>query len=70
MTVFPGRSLRQADPLSPHLFIICAEGLSSLIREAEVGEIISGTSTCSGAPLVFHLLFADDCFLFFKAEEG
>jgi hypothetical protein len=68
--VIPGRGLRQGGPLSPYLFIICAEGLSSLIREAEVSETIYGTSICRGAPPVSHLLFADDCFLFFNAEEG
>jgi len=64
-----GRGLRQGDPLSPYLFIICAEGLSSLIRDAEERNVIYGTSICRGAPPISHLLFADDCFLFFKAEK-
>lgn len=68
--IIPGRGLRQGDPLSPYLFIICVEGLSSLIRDAEERDVISGTSICRGAPPVSHLLFADDCFLFFKAEEN
>jgi len=68
--VIPGRGLRQRDPFSPYLFIICAEGLSSLIRNAKESGTISGTSICRGVPSVSHLLFADECFLFFKAEES
>jgi len=68
--VIPGRGLRQGDPLSLYLFIICAESLSSLIRDAEERQVISGTSICHGAPPVSHLLFADDCFLFFKAKDS
>ena len=68
--VIPGPGLRQGDPLSPYLFIICAEGLSSLIQDAENRGIIYGTHICKAAPVVSHLLFADDCFLFFKANES
>jgi hypothetical protein len=67
--VIPRRGLRQGDPLSLYLFILCAEGLSSLIDRAEATCDITGTSICRGAPRVTHLLFADDCFLFFKACE-
>ena len=52
------------------MFIICAEGLSALIRDAESRGELTGTKICRRAPSVSHLLFADDCFLFFKADEN
>jgi len=67
--IVQGHGLRQGDPLSPYLFIICAEGLSSLIREAERRNDIRGTMIYTNAPVISHLLFVDNCFLFFKACE-
>jgi len=67
--VIPGRGLRQGDPLSPYLFILCAEGLSALIRQAEARGELHGAKVCRNAPIITHLLFADDCFLFFRATE-
>jgi len=66
--IIPGRGLRQGDPISSYLFIIGAEGLPALIRDAEEKGVITGTSICRGAPPISHLLFVDDFFLFFKAE--
>jgi hypothetical protein len=68
--IIPSRGLRQGDPLSPYLFIICAEGLSSLIRQFENRGDIHDVKICRNAPIVSHLLFADDCFLFFKVAEN
>ena len=54
------RGLRQGDPLSPYLFLFCAEGLSYLLDNAgREGRLIEHR-LCPGAPLISHLLFTDD----------
>ncbi|KAL8133302.1 hypothetical protein AgCh_008677 [Apium graveolens] len=65
----PTRGLRQGDPLFPYLFIICAEGLSSLIKHYEDMKCIQGIRIYRNAPMISHMLFADDSYLFCKAEE-
>lgn len=65
--IIPQRGLRQGDPLSLYLFIMVAEGLISLINEADNRGDIHGIAIAKGTPKVSHLLFADDGFLFFKA---
>ena len=63
----PSRGLRQGDPLSPYLFLLCAEGLHSLIHKARLVGDIQGISLCRGGPRITHLFFADDSLLFSKA---
>lgn len=64
----PSRGIRQGDPLSPYLFLLCAEGLSSLIRKAESGNKIHGVAASRHGPRTSHLLFADDSLLLSKAS--
>jgi len=56
-TILPRRGLRQGDPLSPYLFVICAEGLSALMEDAERRGLIEGVGICHGAPGISHLFF-------------
>jgi hypothetical protein len=59
---------RRINPLSPYLFVLCAEGLSTLLLyEEEVGGI-DGVRVCRNAPPVSHLLFADDFLILMKAD--
>lgn len=66
---YPTRGLRQGDPLSPYLFLICTEGLSALIKKAVCFGELRGVAVCPSAPIVTHLLFADDSLFFCSAEE-
>ena len=64
----PHRGIRQGDPLSPYLFLLCAEGLSAILRQAERERQISGVAICRGSPKISHLLFADDSMVFCQAS--
>ena len=68
--VTPSRGIHQRDPLSPYLFLLCAEGFTSLLAKAESNGKIHGTSICRGAPKVYNLLFVDDFLLFCKATQN
>lgn len=65
----PQRGIRQGDPISPYLYIICTEGLSRLIKQNIKKQMIHGFKASRSGPPVSHLLFADDSLLFCKATE-
>ncbi|XP_019170430.1 PREDICTED: uncharacterized protein LOC109165997 [Ipomoea nil] len=67
--IVPGRGLRQGDPLSPYLFLMVVEGLSFLIENRMRRGMLHGVRVARGAPPISHLLFADDCFLFLRANS-
>lgn len=66
--ILPSRGIRQGDPLSPYLFIFCAEGLSALMSHYENKNWIHGVKVCCQAPIISHMLFVDDIYLFCKAN--
>ncbi|PNX99664.1 ribonuclease H, partial [Trifolium pratense] len=65
----PQRGLRQGDPLSPYLFILCADVLSGLITQAQQKTLIHGVKSAPSAPEITHLLFADDSLFFCRANK-
>ena len=64
----PTRGLKQGDPLSPYLFLLCAIGLQELIKKAKTNGDIRGVPICKNGPWVSHLFFADDSILFCRAK--
>ena len=59
--------LRQGDPLSTYLFLICAEGLSSLLRKLVKDGLMKGVVACLRDPEISHLFFADYNLIFCRA---
>ena len=64
----PSRGLRQGDPISPYLFLLCFEGLSAMLKREEREGNIKGVSMCRCAPQLSHLLFVDDSIIFCRAS--
>ncbi len=66
--IHPSRGIRQGDPISSYLFLLCAKGLSSLIRNVAFNNTIHGVSVCRDGPKISHLLFVDDSLVFCEAS--
>ncbi|KAF7820717.1 ribonuclease H [Senna tora] len=64
----PTAGLRQGDPISPYLFILCANVLSLQLMKAQDLKKLGGIKISRLAPPINHLCYADDFLLFFKAN--
>jgi hypothetical protein len=68
--ITPSCGIRQGDPISPYLFILCTEAFSALLMQAERDRCITGVPIARGRMRLNHLFFADDSLLFCKAQYG
>ncbi|XP_075668946.1 uncharacterized protein LOC142638766 [Castanea sativa] len=66
--IHPSRGLRLGNPLSPYLFLICSEGLHSLLQQAADSKQIRGVSICKRGLRLTHLFFAEDSLIFCRAS--
>ena len=67
--IIPSQGLRQGDPLSPYLYILCANVLSCMINQAEFFGWWKGIKISRQPDGITHLMYADDTLLFCKATE-
>lgn len=66
---WPTRGIRQGDPLSPFLFLLCTEGLHNLILKAENEGSTHGFALSKRSPKLTHPLFADDSLVFCRSKR-
>lgn len=63
------RGIRQGDPLSPYIFVLCMEKLSHLIQYAVNSKHWKPVRASQSGPFISHLFFADDLMLFAEATH-
>ena len=63
----PSRGLKQGDRHSPYFFLLCAKGLSAMLRKAKESHNLRGIKSRQHGVCISDLLFADDSLLFCQA---
>ena len=64
----PLKGLRQGDPLTPFLFLIAAEGLAGVVRQAKEKKLVESIEIGEKQVKVSMLQYADNTLFFCKAS--
>lgn len=56
--ICPRRGLRQGDHLSTYLFVLCAQGLSSIITKDVSRNLFKGVKMAASSPSISHFFFS------------
>ena len=67
--IYPKCGLRQGDPLSPYLFILCMDIYSRMLSSEESLHYLKGIKVSRRSPAITHLFFADDALLLFQTSS-
>lgn len=67
--ILPSWGLQQGDPLSSFLFLLCAKGLSALIKKNEEDGTLHGFRFYPQGISISHLFFAYDFVIFCNIDE-
>lgn len=65
----PSRGLRQGDPLSPLLFILCSETFSKILVKTEMERNFHSIKVARGASAISYLMYANSLLIACRARK-